>query len=1400
MKKLSFFLSVAILSCLFVFPVFANSKPAIDDYSKKLIVPEELQPWIPWVLYGVEQKKCSGLFQQTNQNCLWAEPLSLSIEKNIAYFSQNITVEYPGWIYLPGKIAESWPENVQLDSKTAIVVEKNSRPAVFIDKAGSHSVSGNFHWNNLPEYLDIPEETGLISPISLNGTEQKNLTLKDGKLWLNITQKKEAQSSNALELQVFRLITDSAPLKITTRIELNVSGDPREILLDWYVPDNQIPLTMQSDLPVKLEEDKRLRVQIRPGEWTIHFVTRAVGEITSLQIGQTGEIWPKNELWSFDSQNYLRVVEIKGVSPVDPSQELIPQAWKHYPAYRMKEGNTFVIDVKKRGDATPAPDNLELQRIFWLDESGEGMTVKDIITGTISSGWRLEMQPFYSLGRVNINGKDQLITHLEGKNIAGIEVRQGNVQIESLSRTEHITDLLAVGWDHDMKKVSAVLNLPPGWKLIYQTGIDTANSWVAKWTLFDIFIVLIISLSIGKLIGIKSGVLGLVTLITIYHEPNAPRYIWLPLLFCAAILRVIPQNIHAKHVRTAKYALLALLVFILIPFITKEIRYGLYPQLEKGRSHQYQQGKDVFSVKSASNIARDEFEPSLKELENISGAPSIGAKVKKAADDSKRIVQQIAPYERKSSRHFYQSNEYDSAAKVQSGPGLPIWNWNSIMFHWNGPVEVGQKIKLYFLTPFMNLILSFVKSILLICLIFVFVKDELNALKKGKFSRKFCSLVVTGLFLSANIYPNLAHAEPSSIPDAAMLESLKGNLISSMNLPADCQSHCVDISSMDVSINNDIMDIDLKVFANIQIAVPLPQSKNWLFGKILINNNKAPLFKDDKNVLWALVGPGENHIVLSGFISRQSIQISFPSVVDLESKSSKIIAPHKVVFEGNNLWEIQGVNPNGIPGSQLGFQKIEKDREKKEILEMGTLPPLVRIERILHLGLEWRITTIATRMSPAGSPILLEIPVLDRESVVNQIPVKNGKVQLQLANQENSKTWESVYSQQKEFTLTASDSQNFVEIWTLDAGSMWHVDIDGIPAVKQQTESKIWQPQWYPWPNESLHFVVTKPAGLEGPTKTIESSVVVVDPGLRATDYDLAFALRSTRGDTHTIKLPEGAVLQKIKINNTEQPIRQSNRMVTIPVAPGQQNIAVNWRMSQDMKFSFRVPEIDLGMESVNNAISVNFGKRWILFVKGPSVGPAILFYSELFIILVGSIILGSIRLTPLRWFHWLLLGLGLSQAGLVANGVIVCWFLVLGLKKKYLSNLLDKGYYNLIQLGIIGFTVVSFGFLLYAIQVGLLGHPDMIIEGNNSTNYILKWYQDRVVSTILPQPFIFSVPIIVYRGIMLAWALWLSFSLLKWLKWGWQECFAAGDIWKKIISKNSPAKEINEPPDVHVK
>jgi hypothetical protein len=72
-----------------------------------------------------------------------------------------------------------------------------------------------------------------------------------------------------------------------------------------------------------------------------------------------------------------------------------------------------------------------------------------------------------------------------------------------------------------------------------------------------------------------------------------------------------------------------------------------------------------------------------------------------------------------------------------------------------------------------------------------------------------------------------------------------------------------------------------------------------------------------------------------------------------------------------------------------------------------------------------------------------------------------------------------------------------------------------------------------------------------------------------------------------------------------------------------------------------------------------------------------------------------------------------------------------------------------------------------------------MQIAGNGSHAGLLNWYQDRA-SPLLPQAWVLSVPLLVYRLLMLAWALWIAQALLRWLRWGW-EAFGAGGYWRPL-------------------
>ncbi|MEK7800052.1 MAG: hypothetical protein AAB297_09515, partial [Acidobacteriota bacterium] len=378
--------------------------------------------------------------------------------------------------------------------------------------------------------------------------------------------------------------------------------------------------------------------------------------------------------------------------------------------------------------------------------------------------------------------------------------------------------------------------------------------------------------------------------------------------------------------------------------------------------------------------------------------------------------------------------------------------------------------------------------------------------------------------------------------------------------------------------------------------------------------------------------------------------------------------------------------------------------------------------------------------------------------------------------------WISALTQGASIKLAAPDAVPWTEVWRLAAGPLWHVEVQGIPVIHQPDQAEVRVREWRPWPGEAVTIEVTRPAGLLGQTLTIDRSDLALSPGLRATDARLELTVRSSRGAQHTLTLPEGAELQSVSINEVVQPIRQDGRDVTLPIAPGPQDVSLAWRQNDGIRLRFKTPEVNLGAASVNARTSIAMpADRWTLWLGGPRLGPAVLFWSLLFVSLLASIALGRLRLTPLRTRDWFLLSLGLTQAPLWIAVLIAAWLFALGWRRQR-GTVASGAIFNLFQVLLVAATLAALAGLFWSITNGLLGLPEMQISGNDSHAADLHWYLDRS-GEVLPRPWVFSVPLFVYRLAMLAWALWLAQALLRWLKWGWG-CFTEGGLWRQRQKK----------------
>jgi hypothetical protein len=1321
-------------------------------------VPPELERWQAWALHGQREALCPS---QHNDGavirCQWPSRLRLEATATGGSFEQRWLMFADGWAGLPGG-QTVWPDSVVVDGQSAAVVDRKGVPSVRLS-SGEHRILGRFSWERLPEMLPVPPSLGLLS-LAIDGREVPSPAIDaQGRVWLQAGAATESREEK-IEVRVFRLLDDTVPMQVTTLLRLDVSGKPREIALSQVLPAGGTPMALDSALPARIDADGRLTLQARAGRWEVRLLARLSGPQFKIPAGPCphGE-----EIWSFQARHELRMVEILDAAPVEPSQTEMPPAWRQLPAYLLKADESLTIKEIRRGDPDPGPDQLSLQRNWWLDFDGGGITVQDQIRGSVRRQWSLAMNPPLVLGRVAVGGEARVITEQGPEKKMGVELRRGELDLQADARLpQRAGALSAVGWDHDFQSVSGVLHLPPGWRLVAATGVDqVSDTWLQRWSLLDFFLVLIIALAVYRLRTWRWGGVALLAMALIFHEQGAPRLVWLHLLAVLALLPLLPAGWFKRLVQLWGIGAAVALLVTAVPFVVQQIRWGLYPQLAPA--------SDAYSATAQLQGYAGPYEDQA--------APEVMAEREAAQKDSfeelgrGRRMKAAAPAPMPSSLAAKERvlEQQDPDALIPTGPGLPDWRWQSVSLAWSGPVARSQTLRLYLLTPWANLLLALVRVGLLAALMWVLM-DWRPWWQRLSQRLGVATLALVAMAGIAGWQPAISSAE--GFPPPELLEELRQRILEK----PDCLPHCADLSRMEITASDDDLQVMLKVNCAARVAVPLPVNrKSWTPEQILLDNAPvAGLTRDDGGQMWALIPEGLHTLVLLGNVAQEGVvQIPLP------------LKPHAAAHTLRG-WRLEGIHEDGNVGSSLQLIRLPSDAQPLPVARAREgLPPFLQVERVLRLGLTWQSDTRVRRLTPVGSPVVAAIPLLAGESVTTEgIQVQQNQVLINMGPDQREVVYSANLPIAPKILLEAPRGVPWTESWVLDASAVWHCDLEGIAVVHHQDAGGQWQPRWHPWPGEQVTIAIGRPPAVAGQTKTIDRADLTLTPGRRFGQGALQLNLRSSRGGQHTVSLPPNANLQQVTVNGQSLPVQQDGAFVTVPLQPGSQELSVQWQQLAPFAMFYRVPPVKIGQEGVNARVTVQMPEnRWVLLVGGPRWGPAVLFWSYIVAIVLAALILGRIHLAPLKTWQWLLLGLGLTQIPAPLALLIVGWFLALGLRQR---QAMPGGWFtfDLIQIGLVLWTVAAMVALFAAVKAGLVGQPDMQIEGNDSTFMALHWTQDHIGEG-LPQPWVFSLPVWGYRLLMLAWSLWLALALLGWLKWGWRALTANG-AWRKVVLRRS--------------
>lgn len=1349
-------------------------------------VPPALEAWRSWALHGQDFLRCpsADAAEAGDTRCRWPGELSLQIDADGARFEQSWTLQARQRVPLPGD-ARWRPIEVEVDGRAAPVVLSEGEPALQLD-AGTHRLRGRIGWSRRPATLPVPDEIALLS-LRVDGTlvaaPERN---DEGELVLGATDENEA---DALQLEVYRLLHDGVPQLLVTRVQLSVAGRPREQVFPPLLPAGFVPVALDSELPARLDADGGLRVQLRSGGWSLTVIARAAAPMDAFQSLADAEPWPAQEIWQFRADPQFRLAQLTGVAGVDPQQVTLPdwdgdasdaaqQRWQSLlgesdslPAYLFDVGQTATLEVALRGLPTSRPSRLSLQRELWLDFDGSGFSTRDRISGDLGGAARLDLRAPWRMERAQVDAqRGLLITSGTEEGTTGVELREAAVNLEVDTRVDRAGISTASGWTQAFDHASAVLHLPPGYRLLAATGADRASgSWWQAWNLLDLFL-----LCTGALLAWRTGGVPLLALalawgVLAWHEPQAPRVSVILLLLFALLARHVREGWFGRLVRIARGLALVAVAWFGLVFAASELRMALYPQLEQAqvrgsRDVDYGYGR----LGSSSNVADAVFQEAAAP---VPAAPPARAKMAQAANQALEQIQVTGSRIKRSDLFSYPAD-----AMVQNGLARPDWQWARHDISWNGPLLPDDAFGLVLSPPWMTRLWRLAAVLLLGGLLWRVLRSD-RAEPRTSAGARAATASATALLFA--ILPATS-VRAQATPDAALLEELRNRLTT----PQDaCRPTCGALGEVQIAANADTLVLSLQAQAQAELVWPLPRPDESLtLVALRVDGVAAPVLRDDDGDVVHLQR-GVHRVEAQYRAKGERWRLAFP------------LAPATLTLQAEGF-EAIGLDEQGLVGDTLELVPPRRSAvatgDAPAADPSEAVPPFVRVRRELILDQRWELAVQVTRIAPSASGVNLRLPLWPGEQPFhNAPPVQDGHALVSLPAGVSEVSWRSRLTPADSYALQAGDGRLYAEEWLVTVSPLLHAEIAGLPESGQDNYDGA--RRFLPLPAEKLAVQVTRPSAVQGARLAFEDVNLAIDPGQRARNVSLSFRLRASQAGQHLLQLPQDAELLQFGIDGREQPRVIEKGQLRLPLRAGEQQVTVQWREPVAMAARLEGPAIAMGASASNIRTTLTIPRdRWLWFTRGPMAGPAVLYWGELAVMLLAAFGLSRLGHTPLRFHHWLLLGLGFSTLSWFAAALVTVWLLVLGWRERR-ADLVEHRVFPWLQLGLIGLSGAALLALLVAVPYGLLSQPDMHVVGNGSSAYLLHWFADRSADGELTKVQAFTLPLWLYKLAILAWALWLANALFGWLRWAWR-ALGTGGWWRPIFRRKAVAPVESNP------
>jgi hypothetical protein len=1329
-------------------------------------VPAPLQPWQEWAAEPFAFRSCTLIPGGSGQSrsdyvCTWPGKLDLSIQDDGGRFSQSWRLEEDGDVVLPGSRAH-WPQNVKNGSVLVPVADRDGLPVVRLKK-GVHTLSGQWEWDDRPAQLEIPSLSAWweVSGVPATRRLENRLLFENKQVGATETAVKDV-----LGARVFRKFIDGQVPQQEIRLLLTAGGNTRELVLRPVAdPSQWKPVSLDSPWPVRWQDDGKLRVQVQAGEAMVSLRLRCSEKCTeAFSRPAASAPWPEMEYWALQSNPSFRVVTWSG-QPIDPTQAGAPDDWKGLPWVAVAAKGKQEWSVKSRG-ASDMDGMLTLSRTGWLDFSGKGWWLIDQVQGPTPRSNRLNASGLYEMHAAkSATGQNLLVSESDGK--TGVEIREPQLLVSSVLRQDGKSSRVPIaGIEGEFSEVNWNLNLPAGYRVLFAPGADRADRvWWNAWQLTQVLsvaLLLILSWRWGRLRAALPAA-GLILLA--YHTPGVPLWSW-GFLLGASLLSVagLPEKLR-RPIAWLRMLLMGLWLLIATYFAIAQVRAALYPDWAQPRTQQQHAQSATFGD-AAPSLADRMFNKTVLEGESASMNDGVyetmgGEQAQPRAVAAPTIMPVLAPEEAQMAPAPAPPPPptaiQETGMIISAGPGLPQWQEAApVTLHWQGPITSTDTVRLWIVGPFLVGLGRWL-SVLLLALVGWSllrrpVADQPWLPKRLRFPRR----AAVALFVSLLSVPALATtvAPPTQetvapVPQEDWMRRLGD---STYPIPA-CAPHCTSIAQASLRGEGDRLVVELQAHAQTRAALVLPSDteQSLVLTEVSVGSQSQPAVLRSGEQSWLMLPQGVSQVRLVYIARTNAGALRFEQI------------PGRIAMERSG-WSFSGISRQRLDTGVLGWnadaasgpKQTASDQKQPEL----QAPAFVRVSRLLVLAAKWEVHTTVERIAPAKGAFVAPISLLDGEQPRQDLP-RNGQNQIEVsfAPGQDTVSWQSDLPSQSPFKLSAP-ALSGIETWTVQAGSRFHVQATGLPALADNASS------FQPLPGETLTLVVSEPNPVQGVAVAVDNATLTQQWGPRGQSLSMQLVVRATTSSDLAIDVPKAVDL--ISVSRDGAPVagvKVENGKLVLPASPGIASWALEWRSPQapglrigTEKFAIHAPVANLHLNHVPGE------DRWILATPGPGKAPAVAYWPWLLVLLGLAVTISRWKHSPLSALSWILLGIGFSVAAPWKIAIVGGWLVAMKARLDYSRTLHERRWFNLYQAFLVLWTIVAVLTMAWALPQSLLASPDMRIFGQSGAT--LPWFVDQVAAgQAWASAYVISFPMWVYRALMLAWSLWLALSAIRWLK-----------------------------------